>query len=133
MTINILKQLIFDRIHKLYDTNIGLEFENTDGYLFDNRIAATRKKNEIIEINTFEVKSVKYTFEFDEGEADMESNNNLTVHELEQQIRITFCLGKNVKLFSNLKKINKYTYIKKFLTNSKWFSKILIINFQCAR
>jgi hypothetical protein len=31
MTINLLKQLIFDRIHKIYDTNIGLEFENADG------------------------------------------------------------------------------------------------------
>jgi hypothetical protein len=33
MAINILKQLIFDRVHKLYDTNIGIEFENADGYL----------------------------------------------------------------------------------------------------
>jgi hypothetical protein len=57
---------------------------------------------------------INYTFEFDGGEADMESNNNLTVYELEQQIRETFCLGKNVKLFANKKKINKYTYIKFF-------------------
>jgi hypothetical protein len=105
MTINILKQLIFDRVHKLYDTNIGLEFESADGYLFDNKICATLKKNEIIGVNVFE---------FDGGEADMENNNNLTVYELKQQIRETFCLGKNVKLFSNMKKINKYTYIKNF-------------------
>jgi hypothetical protein len=114
MTINILKQLIFDRIRKLYDTNIGLEFENADGYLLHNRITATLKKNEIIEVNIFEVKSINYTFDFDGGEADMESNNDLTVYELEQRIRETFCLGKNVKLFSNMKKINKNTYIKNF-------------------
>jgi hypothetical protein len=48
MTINILKQLIFDRVHKLYDVNFGLEFENAEGYLFDDRITATFKKNEVI-------------------------------------------------------------------------------------
>jgi hypothetical protein len=92
----------------------GLEFENADGYLFDNRKAATLKKNEVIGVNIFEVKLINYVFEFDGGEADMESNNNLTVYELEQQVRETFCLGKNVKLFSNMKKINKNTYIKNF-------------------
>jgi hypothetical protein len=99
MTINILKQLVFERVHKLYDINIGLEFENADGYIFDNRIAATLKKNEIIGVNIFEIKLINYTFEFDGGEADMEGSNNLTVHELEQQVRENFCLGKNVKLF----------------------------------
>jgi hypothetical protein len=94
MTINILKQLIFERINKLYSMNIGLEFENTDGYIFDNRIAATLKKNEIIGVNIFEVKLINYVFEFDGGEADMESNNNITVYELEQQLRENFCLGK---------------------------------------
>jgi hypothetical protein len=84
MTINILKQLIFDRVHKLYYTNIGLEFENADGYIFDNRIAATLKKNEVIGVNIFEVKLINHIFEFDGGEADMESNNNLTIYELEQ-------------------------------------------------
>jgi hypothetical protein len=96
MTINNLKQLVFDRIHKLYDTNIGLEFENADGLLFDNRIAAMLKKNEVIGVNIFEVKLINYVFEFDGGEAEMESNNNLTVHQLEQQVRETFYLGKNI-------------------------------------
>jgi hypothetical protein len=62
MTINVLKQLIFDRIHKLYDTNIGLEFENADGYLFQNRITATLKKNVFIGVNIFEVKLINYVF-----------------------------------------------------------------------
>jgi hypothetical protein len=44
MPINILKQLIFERIHKLINMNIGLEFENADGYIFDNRIAATLRR-----------------------------------------------------------------------------------------
>jgi hypothetical protein len=114
MTIITLKQLLFDRIHKSYDTNIGLEFENADGYIYDNRIAATLKKNEIIGVNTFEIKLINYTFEFDGGEADMESNNNITVYELEQQLRENFCLGKNVKLFANMKKINKQNYIKNY-------------------
>jgi hypothetical protein len=89
-----LKQLLFERIHKLYDINIGLEFENADIYIFDNRIAATLKKNEIIGVNIFEIKLINYTFEFDGGEADMESNNNITVHELEQQLMKTSVLGK---------------------------------------
>jgi hypothetical protein len=114
MTINILKQVIFDRVHKLYDSNIGLEFENADGSLFDNRIVATLKKNEIIGVNVLVVKLSNYVFKFDRGEAEMESHNNLTVYELEQQIRETFYFGKNVKLFSNMKKINKNTYIKNF-------------------
>jgi hypothetical protein len=114
MTIIILKQLLFEKIHKLYDTNIGLEFENADGYIFDNRIAATLKKNEIIGVNNFEIKLINYTFEFDGGEADMESNNNNTIQELEQQLRENFCLGKNIKLFANMKKINKQNYIKNF-------------------
>jgi hypothetical protein len=58
MIINILKQLIFDRLHELYDMNIGLESENADGYIFDNRIAATLKKNEIIGVNGFEIKLI---------------------------------------------------------------------------
>jgi hypothetical protein len=72
------------------------------------------KKNEIIGVNTFEIKLINYTFEFDGGETDMESNNNITVFELEQQLRENFCLGKNVKLFANMKKINKQNYIKNF-------------------
>jgi hypothetical protein len=94
MTINILKQLLFERNHKLYDINTSLEFENADGYIFDNRIAATLKKNEIIGVNIFEIKLINYTFEFDGGESDMESNNNITVYELEQQLRENFCLGR---------------------------------------
>jgi hypothetical protein len=113
-TINILKQLLFETIHKLYDINIGLEFENADGYIFDNRIAAMLKRNEISRVNIFEIKLINYTLEFGGGEADMENNNNLTVHELEQQIRENFCLGKNVKLFANMKKINKQNYIKNY-------------------
>jgi hypothetical protein len=65
MTINILKQLILEIVHKLYDVNIGLEFKTTEGYLFDNRIAATLKKNEIISVNVFEIKIINYIFEFD--------------------------------------------------------------------
>jgi hypothetical protein len=114
MTINILKQLIFDRVHKLYETNFGLEFETAEGYLFDNRIAATLKKNEIIGVNVFEIKLINYVFEFDGGEADMESNNNLTIYELEQQVRETFYLGKNIKLFSNMEKVNKKYVHQKF-------------------
>jgi hypothetical protein len=94
--------------------NIGLEFENAVGYLFDNKIAATLKKKEIIVVNVFEIKLINYIFEFDGSEADMESNNNLTVYELQQQIRETFNLGKNVKLFANMKKVNKNMYIKNF-------------------
>jgi hypothetical protein len=37
ITVNILKQLIFDRIHNLFDMNIGIEFETTEGYLFDRK------------------------------------------------------------------------------------------------
>jgi hypothetical protein len=44
----------------------------------------------------------------------MESNNNITVYELEQQLRENFCLGKNIKLFANMKKINKQDYIKNY-------------------
>jgi hypothetical protein len=73
MIINILKQLIFDRVHELYDMNIGLEFQNTDGYIFDNRIAAKLKKNEVIGVNVFEIKLSNYIFEFDGGEADMDA------------------------------------------------------------
>jgi hypothetical protein len=94
--------------------NIGLEFETTEGLLFDNRIAATLKKNEIISVNIFEIKLINYIFEFDGGEADLKSNNNLTISEFEQQIRKIFNLGKNVKLFSNMKKVNKNMYIKNF-------------------
>jgi cell fate (sporulation/competence/biofilm development) regulator YmcA (YheA/YmcA/DUF963 family) len=72
------------------------------------------KKNEIIGANIFEVKLINYTLEFDGGEADIESNNNQTVSELEQLIRKTFYLGKNVKLFANMKKVNKNNYIKNF-------------------
>jgi hypothetical protein len=93
MTINIMRQLIFDRVHKLYETNFGLEFETTEGYLFDDRIAATLKKNEVIGVNVFEIKLINYVFELDGGEAEMESNNNLTFYELEQQVRETFYLG----------------------------------------
>jgi hypothetical protein len=114
MTVNILKQLVFDRIYKLFDMNIGLEFENAEGFIFDNRIAATLRKNEIIAVNVFEIRVINFTFEFDGGEADMESNNNITVYELEQQLRENFCLGKNVKLFSNMKKINKQNYVKNY-------------------
>jgi hypothetical protein len=94
--------------------NIGLEFENADGYIFDNRIAATLKKNKIIGVNIFEIKLINYSLEFDESEADMESNNNITVYELELQLRENFCMGKNVKLFANMKKINKQDYIKNY-------------------
>jgi hypothetical protein len=41
MTVNILKQLIFERVHNLYNINIGIELETTEGYLFDTTIAAT--------------------------------------------------------------------------------------------
>jgi hypothetical protein len=44
----------------------------------------------------------------------MESNNNLIIYELEQQVRETFCLSKNIRLFSNMKKVNKSMYIKNF-------------------
>jgi hypothetical protein len=114
MTINLLKQILLNRVHNLYNTNIGLEFETADVYLFDNRIAVTLKKNEIIGVNIFEIKLINYTLEFDGGEADIESNNNQTVFELEQLIRKTFYLGKNIKLFANMKKINKNNYIKIF-------------------
>jgi hypothetical protein len=115
MTINILKQLIFDRVHKLYETNFGLEFETAEGYLFDDGIAATLKKNEVIGVSVFE---------FDGGEADMESNNNLTIYELKQQVLETFCLDKNIKLFSNMKKVNKNMYIKNLDKFQKVFKNI---------
>jgi hypothetical protein len=35
MTVNILKQIIFNRAHKLYNMNIGLEFETAEGYRFE--------------------------------------------------------------------------------------------------
>jgi hypothetical protein len=64
--------------------NIGIEFDTTDGYLFDTKIAATLKKNEIIRVNIFEIKIINYTLEFDGGEADIEGNNNITIFEFEQ-------------------------------------------------
>jgi hypothetical protein len=52
--------------------------------------------------------------EFDGGETNIECDNNLTIFEFEQKVRKTFFLGENVKLFTNLKKPNKNTYIKNF-------------------
>jgi hypothetical protein len=83
-------------------------------YIFDNRIAATLKKNEIIGVNVFEIKIINYIFEFDGGEADMECSNNTTIYELEQQLRKNFCLGKNVKLFANMKNIDRNEYVKNY-------------------
>jgi hypothetical protein len=111
MTINLLKQLIFERIHKLYDINIGIEFETAEGFLYDTRIAATLRKNEIIGVDTFEIKMINYILEFDGGEVDIECNNNLTICEFEHQVRKTFFLGKNIKLFSNLKNPNMNMHI----------------------
>jgi hypothetical protein len=44
MSVNLLKQILFNRVQKLFDTNIGLEFETTNGIIFDDRIVATLKK-----------------------------------------------------------------------------------------
>jgi hypothetical protein len=114
MSINILKQIIFEKVHQLYNTNVGLELETADGFLYDTRIVATLRKNEIINVNTFEIKLVNYTLEFDRGEAEIECINNLTNVELEQLTRQTFVLGKNIKLFSNMKKSNMNLYFKNF-------------------
>jgi hypothetical protein len=94
--------------------NIGIEFETAEGYLFDTNIAATLRKNKIISVNIFEVKIIDYILEFDGGKADIDCNNNLTRCEFEQLVRKTFFRGKNIKLFSNMKKINRNMYIKNF-------------------
>jgi hypothetical protein len=51
MTMKIMKQLIFDRVHQLYNKNIGMEFETAEGFLFDPTIAAVLRKEEIINVN----------------------------------------------------------------------------------
>jgi hypothetical protein len=71
MSVNLFKQILFNRVHGFYKTNIWLEFETANGYIFDNIIAATLKKNEIIGVNVFEIKLINYTLEFDGGEAEL--------------------------------------------------------------
>jgi hypothetical protein len=56
----------------------------------------------------FEIEKKQFNLEFDEEETYIECENNLTIHEFEQ----TFCLGENIKIFSNMKKPNPDAYIK---------------------
>jgi hypothetical protein len=54
-TVKIMKQLIFDRVHHIVTRNIGLEFEITEGFLFDTTIEAVLDKDKIIHVNIFDI------------------------------------------------------------------------------
>jgi hypothetical protein len=53
-TVKLMKQLIFDRIHHLFNRNIGMEFEITEGFGFDTTIVAVIEKSKVIYVNIFD-------------------------------------------------------------------------------
>jgi hypothetical protein len=71
-TVKIMKQLIFDRIHHLYNKNIGLKSGITEGFLFDTTIAAVLEKGKIINVSIFDIEIKDYTLEFDGGDTYIE-------------------------------------------------------------
>jgi hypothetical protein len=50
-----MKQLVFDRIHQLFNKNIGIELKITEGFLFDTTIATVIEDGKIIYANPFEI------------------------------------------------------------------------------
>jgi hypothetical protein len=53
--VKLMEQLVFDRIHKLFNKNVGIEFEITEGFLFDTTIAAVINNGKMIYVNLFDI------------------------------------------------------------------------------
>jgi hypothetical protein len=65
MTVKAMKQIILDRTFQLFNKNVGMEFEITEGFLFDTIIASSIENKKVIHVYTFNIEKKDYALEYD--------------------------------------------------------------------